>query len=622
MASKKAIERQKEWESKLSRAKGVRKTWADKFQVARARDFFDGQQNVDGIAANEFICTNKIYSHIKTILPSLYAADPYFYVTLRRSHQPDPNIIAAYEARGKMRAGMLNYLKETVNLKAKVRVSIQDAIFAYGIVKVHYYVENKENPRAGAPLLAEDGFTSLTDESTGEPLLEPKVLPVNEKYCVTRVHPDDFMWDEDAGPLEDDWKWVAQRITKTLAEVEADTRFNKAAVRKLSSNQTTDGMADEEKEQRERRKKGDIAGKGDERYHWNEKKQKQEGPVTYWEIYNLKDKTWSVIAENAELPLIDDEPLPPGIVGHPFAILCFTARDDSPYPIPPVSQSIDPQREYNLTRSRMLTHRKRFNRKYEVSGQVEDEELSKLESGEDGTCIRTNASGSITPIKDAPLDQATTLVEAGMLDKDITELFGGATEEARGIAGAESATQAGILEKRMEVREGDSMSMVIDFVKTIARKLDMLVQTHIDRDQAVKVVGPQGEYWQVVRAQEYGEIEGEYQYEVNIGSILPRMPQVERSQWMAFLSLLAGFPQLLLSDRLMKQMAEMHHIEDETMLAELKRIGQQMMSGQLPTPGAQGSQAGQGESRPVSAQGGQAGGFKSLNQPGAGNITG
>jgi hypothetical protein len=56
-------------------------------------------------------------------------------------------------------------------------------------------------------------------------------------------------------------------------------------------------------------------------------------------------------------------------------------------------------------------------------------------------------------------------------------------------------------------------------------------------------------------------------------------------------------------------MAEMHHIEDEPMLEELYQLGKQIMGGQVAPPGNSGSQAGQGETRPVSAVGGQTGGF-------------
>ena len=166
------------------------------------------------------------------------------------------------------------------------------------------------------------------------------------------------------------------------------------------------------------------------------------------------------------------------------------------------------------------------------------------------------------------------------------------------------------------------MSMVIDFVREIAKKLDQLVQVHIQQDEAVKVTGPQGEFWELVRVQDYDEVQGEYEYSVNVGATMPRMPQMERASWQAFLTLLASFPHLLMSKRLLKQQAELHHIEDEAMLEELFRIGQQIMGGQMPMPGQQGSQPGVGEDRPVSSIGGQAGGPQSLNLPGAGNIGG
>jgi len=155
-----------------------------------------------------------------------------------------------------------------------------------------------------------------------------------------------------------------------------------------------------------------------------------------------------------------------------------------------------------------------------------------------------NQTGGILPIKDAPLDQMR-YQELGFLKAEMVELLGGSSDEARGIAGADSATQAGILDKRLEMKEGDAISMVVDFVTSIAKKLDQLVQEHIERDEAVHVHGPQGELWEIVKQSDYEEIDGEYEYSVNVGATLPRMPQMERASWQAFLALLSQFPQLL-----------------------------------------------------------------------------
>ena len=399
-----------------------------------------------------------------------------------------------------------------------------------------------------------------------------------------------------------------------IYEAKKNPLLKQSVLKRLEAKDEEKG--DEERHREDRKKGSDIKDtRGDNSFFKDKNKKKEPEILVRWEIYNLKKNTWLIIAENADEPLLKEEGLPPGIEKHPFSILPFTVRDDSPYPIPPISQGLDISKEFNIARSRLLKHRKRFNRKYEVwETAVEDSEISKLESGEDGTIIKKRQpEQAIMPIKDAPLD-GMSYGEINFLKQDMIEVYGGSTDEARGIAGAESATQAGILDKRLEMKEGDAMSMVIDFVRSAARKMDQLVQAYISQDEAVRVSGPQGEFWELVRETDYQQIEGEFEYIVNVGATIPRMPQMERASWMAFLGLLANFPHLLTNKHLLQRMAEMHHIEDERMLDELQMIGKQILSGQVPYPGGAGSQKGVPEDRPTSAMGGMIGGLKSVNK--------
>lgn len=590
---------QKEWEEKINLAKKVRADWADQFKVEMSRDYFDGKQN-PGYPDDEWITVNKVYTHLMAQLPSLYSVDPYFYVGVKKSYTINAEEIAASEKKASIRQSMLNYLKGELELKSKARLSIQSAHFAYGAIKTHFKADMVKHPQAGEAVLDEEG-KELKDEND-EVQVYPDELPENKRYLIDYIDPDDILWDEDAGTLEDSWGWIAQRVTMTKEEANADSRFSTGALKTVKSSK---------KESMFQKVKQTIAG---------EDSKKDEDHVITWEIYDLKKREWLIIGENALKPLVPPKSLPLGIEGHPFSFLRLVLREKSPYPIPPIFPGLDPQKEYNLSRSRLLTHRKRFNRKYlAVVSKLEnpDDELPKLEQGDDGTIIRALANGAIEAINDAPLDQQN-IMEIGMLNGDMNEAFG-SPGAARGIADADSATEAAVLDRRLEVKEGDRMSIVIDFIKDVAKKLDQLVQAHIDEDVAVKIVGPDGEKWETVKTTDYEEINGEFEYSVNVGATAPRLPDIERSQWIAFLSqVVVPFPHILTAPSVMRRMAEMFHIEDKAALEEFRQLGLQMMQGQLPMPGQGGTPQG-GEANPASAVLGAALGQQGGNTNGGGS---
>lgn len=561
---------QKTWEERISIAKQEKEEWEKAFRVKLARDFFEGKQN-PGYPEDEWITINKIYAHLQAQLPSLYSLDPYYYIKLKKSYQVEPETIAAWEQKGKVRAAVLNYLKGELKLKEKARLGIQDAHFSYGVIKVHFYADQQENPEAGKPILGNDE-KPLVDPETQQPLLHPEIVPMNERYCVTRVHPDDLVFLAGSGPLDDKWIGLAERIR--LTPDEAEKRYGKSALKDIKSS-----SIDQEDKNLVAKVKSLFAGE----------KEKKPEIFTFWEIYDLVKDEWLTIAENAEKPVRNPERVPKGIEDHPYSILRFTLRDNSPYPIPPVSQSIDPQKEICLSRSRILTHRKRFNRKYEVVTNMleDDNELSKLESGDDGAMIRVKNRGAITPIQDAPLDPMA-FQELQAMNNDLIEIFG-SPDSARGIASADSATEASLLDRRLEIREGDRMSIVSDWLGDIGRKLDQLCQVHLDKEEAVKVTGPQGEHWKRVSPRDYEKIDGEYEHGVTVGSTAPRLPDIERAQWIAFLSqVIVPFPHILTKPSIMKRMAEMFHIEDEASIEEFRQLGLAIMSGQMPMPGQSG----------------------------------
>jgi hypothetical protein len=466
---------------------------------------------------------------------------------------------------------MLNYLKEDLDMKSHARLGIFDAHFAFGAIKVRRASDEEDHPQAGQPILSESD-EPMTDEATGQPLVYPDKKPVNERYELDRVHPDDILFGEDSGPLEKSWDWLGQHIVMTKAKALKDERFSRSTINKIKGRSRDEQISDSSMPAADR--PSDL--KPEDEF------------IDFYEIYDIENLQWLMVAKNAEDVVIKPRGLPPGVKKHPYSFLRFTLRDSSPYPVPPTYNMLGPQKEMNLSRSRLLTHRKRFNRKYEVDvNKLEDQaELSKLESGDDGTIIRVMAIGAVNPIQDAPLDQQS-YQELALLNNDLVEV--GTSDNARGIAKSDSATEASLLDKRLEIREGDRMSIVVDWVTQIAEKLDMLVQFHIDKDEAIKITGAQGTQWKLVKETDYEQIQGEFEYSVNVGASQPRLPDIERAQWIAFLSqVVIPFPHILTAPAFMNRVAEMFHIEDEAALEELRQIGSKILSGQMPMPGGQG----------------------------------
>lgn len=244
-ASEKAQDLQALWSDRIRRAAKKRKEdFDDRFQVKKGREYFEGAQKSTEKPLQDQYVINKIFSHLMAELPSLYAVDPFFYVKLKRSFKPNPMAIAMMEMKAKVRQSYLNYLKGELKLKTTARLCIMDAYFEFGVVKTHYSADMVDNPDKGKPLTLEGTEIPLLGDDN-KILYNPDQIPTNEKYNWSRVHPSDILFDEDAGPLPESWRWIAQRIRMDKDEALADKDIRNAV---LAEGATKDVDKDQERE--------------------------------------------------------------------------------------------------------------------------------------------------------------------------------------------------------------------------------------------------------------------------------------------------------------------------------------------------------------------------------------
>lgn len=583
-----------QWLQRIERAAEVKKEWRERFRIDLAYDYYDGVCRPPWWSDEEWYTLPWVFEYVQAELPSLYAQDPYFYVKLKRTFQPAAEAILEYEARGKLRQSFLNYLKDEIHLKDACRSAIQDTLFQFGICKVYLESDVFENPSAGQPILTEDGEPLLQD---GSPMEEPEILTADETYRIERLHPDDFLVDEDAGPTIHDVAWKAQRIVRSIEEVKEDLRYDKKARESIRATSISKGQ-----EERQKRKKRGILF---------EKPSEEPDLAVLWEIYDLRKEEWLVVSEGSDRFLVEPSDLPAGIEGSPFVDLRFCRRDDSWYPIPIVSQMLDIMREACISRSQVVSHRKRFNRKYVLYRQAFDDAEQaaiQLTDGDDGTVLIADVNpgyAPIAPIQDAPLD-GTNQYEMAALRSDFADIALGSNQRGSG-SGVDSATEAGIIAAQTSIRQSDRQAQVVDFLTSIARKLDQLVQPTMTREQAVRVAGPQGEQWVVMDPRAYEDIEGEYEYAVSTGSTVPQVPEIERQQLMAFLASFGSIPQIFTDKQILQRVLDKFGLgDDEVLIDGLVRVATATMQGAMPPPTASGSIPG-APAQPEAVQGGPMG---------------
>lgn len=559
----------KKWLDKIHTAEKLREKWYEHFNIATCYNYYQGDNKPEGQDDSEWSNVNFFYGILQSELPGLYSYDPYFYVSLKKSYNPTPEMIAQMTTIATVRQSMLNYLKGELDMKTTARLAIQDAYFQYGVVKVGYTANMVENPEAGKEMTDEETGNFLLDENR-QPILEPELLPMDERYTITRVHPDDIIIDCNAGPLESSISFIAQRLKMSVEEVRENKKFSAKARKSITPSEVSLESIKESDE----RKKGLLLE--------SENEDKPDTCVLY-EVWDLKKKKFCVVGLNCEEYLVKPQELPAGIEDHPYSFLRWNLLDNKWLPMPPTSQWIDLQEDYLDIKSKMKTHRKRFNRKYciqQSAFQDISKAVSDLQYGEDGTVLVSNAQQNpIFPIHDAPLDQQLYM-DLNNIKSEFALIAAGTNQMGSG-SGIDSATEASIIAKRTAVKESDKAGLVADFIKTIGRKLDQLIKANITEDIAIKVVGIEGEFWQYVKTDDYQDIAGEFDYSVDIGSMLPDVPELQRSQFLALLQLLAQAPQFMLSPALMNKLAAMYSITDKVLIQELQKLGMMMMQQQM-----------------------------------------
>jgi hypothetical protein len=503
------------YRDEVKRSKAWRKDAGYDAAWKRYIDLYAGmqwdRQSMLGAGVDKLV-VNLIFSTVNTMSPAVSVNNPRFVVNAR---QPQ------FAAQATFTEEILNYLWRTWRYQDEFRAGVLDwIIVGHGWNKVGYkFVKPPEDKRgeetASDPANAGAEW-GVDDREDVDGNVESEMYVSADRPFLERISPFDMFVDPDARHPKE-MCWIAQRVWRPIVDVQVDSRYSPTARRKVSAKSWSRWNAND--------------GDGDGRS--GNAKPKDKGPKTYVEVIEFYDikrglvSTFSLDSDTQEQEsgfLIKPAKMPYAM-GHPFEMLRNYEIPDHFYPIGDVSQIESPQLELNMTRVQMMSHRKRFSRKWIYKRDAFDKDgVAALESDVDNSMIpvndvEENLQGVIVPLP-AVITPSEFYDQSGMITNDIDRISG-VSDYQRGGSQASikrTATEAAMIQDSANSKAQDRLAKIEGSLARLGERVIALMQQYMTGEQVARIVTMPGKAWINYDA-DY--IQGEFDYEVAAGSTEP-----------------------------------------------------------------------------------------------------
>jgi hypothetical protein len=501
------VRRSKKWRED----EGYDRDWRRYIDLYRGKQY---QQDLPG----DKLMVNLVFSTINTMAPSVAVNNPKFVVNAR---QPDkaPQAVVTEE--------ILNYLWRQWRYQDEFRLAVNDElIIGHGWCKCGYkFTKPPEEKKVDAtePDMGNAGAdVGIDDREDIEGNVESEMYITDDRPFVERISPFDMFVDPDArNPKE--MCWIAQRVWRPVQDVQVDDRYLPAARKKVSArgwSRWSTGDADA--------RHGEHPNRGAKSF------------CEIIEFYDIKRRTMCTFALDSDDTgnesgfLIKPRPMPYAM-GQPFEMLRNYEVADHFYPVGDVEQIEPLQLELNETRTQMMNHRKRFQRKWLYERDAFDREgVAALEADVDNTMIPVMSDGDPSRVI-APLPAVITPSEfydqSTLISADIDRVSGVSDYQRGANANTmkRTATEAAMIQDSSNARAQDRLAGIEHSLARIGERIIGLMQQFLTGEQVARIVTMPGKAW-INYDPEY--IQGEFDFEVAAGSTEPQNETFRRQSAM------------------------------------------------------------------------------------------
>jgi hypothetical protein len=566
MANIKQVTEDKVWEDRIESANRYYDEWAKRFSCDVLERYYEGFQWKEARDADhKLYVINKIYETIQIKIDRFIPALPKFTVTPKPGNS-DFNLELASQS-AQLKEDVLNTVIDDDDevFAEEMQLAYKDSFFRFAIIETGYSADWYMNPNAQKPLLV--GNTQKNPQGKPKVKQQPEELPVNERVFVKHIAASRFR----VGGIDHKYlhrcgwcgyfEWIAKDDLLALPGLMNRDKVERALGCAPPSELVTSDTG------KMKHKQGDY--------------------LKIWKLWDNRAKV--------QLILLDD----PKVTVFQRKFKHFPLHDYRPdrslisegfYPIPPVFHWISPQDELNEVREQFRKHRRRFVRKYQVVGEmVEDDEIAKFESGDDGSLVKVKQAGAISAIDNPSLGPEA---DKGMVtSSDDLNQISGTSAEVRGVADRVTATQANIIEQKGSARDNAEQARIVKLYRKVGRSLLLTIQdkfvlgtwarlTSDPDEQLLGVVGENKAAYQWVTTE---QLRDGYDFRVNVDltTMTKAAQEISKASFIEFLALIAQFPAIALSPLLVQEAAYRVGYRNQKVIKELQKIALMQQAGMM-----------------------------------------
>jgi hypothetical protein len=479
----------------------------------RLVDLYRGKHfsNWEAMSGGDRIAVNIVFATINVIAPSISVNHPKLVVWSQKNEDSTKAVIVE---------AAVNYWWKRYGYQPEVALAVKDfLVIGHGWLKVGWrYVEEQ---KAAQPMSqgGDDATPAGVDEKAAdEPDSEsadnePEFEVSEDRPFVERVSPLDIFVDPEAKTLAEA-KWIAQKIVKPIEEVRRDKKYRAAGRRALKPDSQLNP---------------DWRGVFDD----NDPNADDVKRCTLWEFYDMQQGTMCVFSNLGDELLLDPIKQPYQF-GHPFVMLRNYEVPDYFYPMGDV-EALEPlQLELDKTRTQMMNHRKRYDRKWLFRQSAFDPAgINALNTDQDNMLVPV--ADETTPLAEVmhPIPQTPVAPEfynyLESIEGDIDRVSG-VSEYQQGQAPEirRTATEASMIQDATNSRVAEKLVTVEHVMGSIAHRIIQLAQQYMTQDQEVRIMGKNG--FPIWTPFTRDDVQGDFDFEVEAGSTQPLNEQNRRQQ--------------------------------------------------------------------------------------------